>query len=199
MAGFTPELGLCCFTAFATLILIIATGSSSWAAFSISCGSPQCTVSANFGMFVYCTSTPIGNICGSFPTSESWLSACQFFAVISCLLAIPTCFYMFLVAAKVKIPCPLSEAKAAMVVAIILAIVTFCEMLCFAIFAGEFNANSGGIANLSWGFALMIIAFIFFAGITVGYVMIKVRGAPASGGSASASTGGDKTAAETAA
>lgn len=175
MPSISPELFLCCFMAITTLINIVATGSNSWASLDY-CSSGQC-VSSYYGLFVYCVSQSVYSTnCGSYPSGQgAWLGACQFFAVISCLLAILTCFYMFLAAADVRMPCPLPEAKISLIVTVILGVITFCSLLSFAIFAGKGLRSDSGF-NFSWGFGLMIVSFLFFATTTAFYFLFKVRG-----------------------
>jgi len=165
------EMLLCCFTALASLILIIATASDAWATNS-TCQAGVC-LGVNFGMFSYCVTIADQTQCGSFPNSDSWLASCQFFAVVACILAVPTCIYMFLVAMKKQVPLPVAEAKAHTIAAGTLGLVALCSLICFAIFAGK---GLDGM-NPGWGFALMVVAFIFFAIIAVGYFLTKVRGA----------------------
>jgi len=162
------DLMLAGFAALASLILVISTASDSWASLE-NCVAGQC-ISVNYGMFTWCVSGNGQSICGSFPQKESWQSACQFFAVAACILAIPTAIYMFLVATGRRVPMPTQhESKAPMIATGVLALVTICTLACFAIFASQ---GLTGV-NASWGFIMMIVACIFFAIITIGFFASK--------------------------
>ena len=174
------DLGLASFSALSTLILIIATGSNNWASYESG------GYGAHFGLFVFCVTNMFGGGCGSFSALSSsadtgWLGACQFFAVIAILMAIFVTFVMFLQAAGVRIPVPLTSAKFVQLNTGLLIAITLCTLMCFAIFAGKY-ADFLATMDLNWGFALMIISFLFFAGITMAYHTFAKN--PASGGGA---------------
>lgn len=184
--AFSRELGLACFTAFTTLILIIATGSNNWAGYTLNAGTY--TADFHFGLFVACST--YGAISGCVSMSGSgatggesgWLGACQFFAIIAILMAIFVTLVMFLQVGKVKIPIPIHEARMVNILTGIMIAIVLCILLAFAIFAGKVSDASGGLYDFNWGFALMIISCLFFIGITLGYFVTK-KGAPASSGS----------------